>query len=390
MRIVIDVQGIQTDASKNRGVGRYITEILKEFFKLAKDHEIILVFNVSLFFDVLIDEKFIFHRNNKGWQRIDNNIDLSGKNGDSERRKLEEKNKEQFMLDLNPDIIWIPNLQEGLADNAVTSVKQVSSNAVWVSTLYDVIPLIYKDSYLSNLKVGDWYKEKITHAENSDYIITISEYSKTKIKELTKCKEENIFIVPPAINNNIFNNQNLPKKNTKDYILYVSGYNPHKNVEALIEAYGNLNKELKNKYDLLLIGKSLHHHLYKFVEEKSIQNVIFKEDVPDNELIEIYKSSSLFVFPSYSEGFGIPPLEAMVCGVPTITSNAASLPEIVGWKDAMFDPNNKEDLTKLIEKSLTNETFKSQLIENGLKRCELFSWQKSAKALLNIFEKIKK
>lgn len=397
IKIVIDLQGAQSKASRNRGVGRYIIELLKEFMPIAKQHEILLFVNSS-YSESIEEIKQIFNSKNIViWNQENKNV--SGLYGDDETRKQQEIEREQFILNLNPDIVWVPNLQEGESENCVTSVKKISSKVIWVSTIYDLIPLMCENkSYLENEKSKKWYYEKINHVKNSDYIITISNFSKQKIVELLNYNENNIFIIPPATNNKQFNNKIGENKitNQKPYILFVSGYNPHKNVISLLEAcafsFENHIKRydifLQKKYDLILVGKNLKENLSEQAKKLSLKNIIFKDDVNDNELLDLYKNSSLFVFPSYAEGFGIPPLEAMSCGVPTITSNSMSLPEVVGYKEAMFEPFNIEQISNLIRKSLKDNNFKENLILNGLIRSEMFSWKKGAIELLNIFETI--
>lgn len=107
-------------------------------------------------------------------------------------------------------------------------------------------------------------------------------------------------------------------------------------------------------------------------------DVIFTDYVPDNDLVKFYNIADLFVYPSLYEGFGLPPLEAMACGCPVITSNISSLPEVVGDAGLMIDPNDVENLTESMHEILTKEGLKEDYIKKSLERAKMFSWKKTA------------
>lgn len=374
---------MQTKQSRNRGVGRYVSEIVKEFIKISHNHEIILIANDNYndteesLKSILGEAKILFWHYREAAQR-----DV-------------QKDREKFILKLRPDIVWMPSLQEGFDEPTETSVnKTVGSTCIWVSTVHDVIPIIFKEDYLRLTDVHDWYYEKVTHSKNSDYIFTVSEFSKNKISELFPFDKSKIFVIPPAVNMDMFN-ENVgtkidvgTKKESKPYILFVGGYNPHKNVERLIQAYSILPKNIQSKYKLLLVGEHIEGNMRTVLGEDNFENVEFLTGISDDALINIYKNSSLFVFPSYAEGFGIPPLEAMACGIPTLTSNAHSLPEVTYMTEAMFDPFDVAQISNKIRVGLTDEVFREKLIANGLARAKHYSWKKSAEYMLHCFEEI--
>lgn len=379
MKIVIDIQGMQTHQSRNRGVGRYIREIVKEFVKISKHHEVILIANDNYndteqsLLNVLGDVRIEFWKYREG----------------ANMRDLQ-RDRERFILSFNPDIAYMMSLQEGNHEPTVTSINKTNrSKCAWVTNLPDVIPLIFKDD-LSRTRSFNWYDEKIQQTKKSDYIITVSEFSKERISELLHFDKSKIFTVTPAVNADVFNCEKMQSPINDHYILFVSGYNEHKNIERLIQAYSILPQDIKSNYKLLLIGKHLNHHLRQYLDSNNFQNVEILENVRDDELVNYYRGSSLFVFPSYAEGFGIPPLEAMACGVPTITSNAHSLPEVTDISEAMFDPYNIQQMSEMISHALIDNDFRQKLINNGLKRANHYSWKKSAKHMLQFFEQIYK
>ena len=121
---------------------------------------------------------------------------------------------------------------------------------------------------------------------------------------------------------------------------------------------------------------------------KKSYNITFKSNVSDGELVKMYNASKLFLFPSYYEGFGLPPLEAMACGVPVITSNVSSMPEVCGDAALFVDPQNIDDIILKIELLLSNESLQHKMIEKGLVHVKQFSWEKAAKKHIDVFEKL--
>lgn len=181
-------------------------------------------------------------------------------------------------------------------------------------------------------------------------------------------------------------------KITGDYILYVGTLEPRKNIKVLIESFNQVIKKLDKSIKLVIAGKKgwMYDELFKKIEEyKLIDRIIFTGYVPDDKLPALYKGAKIFVYPSLYEGFGLPPLEAMSCGTPVITSNTSSLPEVVGDAGYLFDPNNAQELTDKILLLLNNEALRQEFINKGKKRSALFDWDKTAAETLKVYEKIK-
>ena len=379
MKIVIDIQGMQTHQSRKRGVGRYVSEIVREFVKLAHNHEVILVANDN------------YGDTQESLQAVLGDVQIAFWSFHAGDVRDVQRDREKFILKRRPDLVWMPSLQEGHGEDTVTSInKTVDSACIWVTTVHDVIPLILREDYLKDPNTRNWYEEKVVQSRKSDYLFTVSEFSKDKISELLPFDKSKIFVVPPAVNLDMFNANEDAPIDASPYILFVSGYNPHKNVERLIKAYSILPEGVRTTYKLLLVGAALADHHYQYVIDNNIQNVEFLHSVSTDELINYYRNCSLFVFPSYAEGFGIPPLEAMACGAPTITSNAHSLPEVVGMAEAMFDPFDVDQMSGVMHRGLVDDAFRKELIYNGTERARQFGWKKSAQYAMGCFEEMYK
>ncbi len=130
--------------------------------------------------------------------------------------------------------------------------------------------------------------------------------------------------------------------------------------------------------------------IYDLVRAKQNKNILFKNNVANEELVKFYSESKLFVFPSFYEGFGLPVLEAMVCGAPVITSNVSSLPEVGGDAVVYCNPYDIEDIKNKIEMVLGDEQLQQKMIEKGLKRAKQFTWEKAAKEHMKLFEEVLK
>lgn len=177
----------------------------------------------------------------------------------------------------------------------------------------------------------------------------------------------------------------------QDYILTVSTISPRKNIDGLIEALNLIKNRINHK--LVIAGKDgwLYENVYKKVEELKLKDkVIFTGGINDDELKFLYKNSKLFVYPSFYEGFGLPPLEAMSFGVPVVVSNKTSIPEVVNINACFFDPKNLEEMSIKILEVINNEESRNYIIENGYKRIKNFSWEKCAADTVEIYEKMYK
>lgn len=391
MRVVIDMQGAQTAFSRHRGVGRYTLEMAKAIIKSKQpEDEVYLACNGG-FGDAVeyIREEFeplIGSERIKVWQQLFNTTAIVKSN--YSRMKVGEYWREYFLNSLSPDVIFSTNLQEGFFESAVTSCGVVKSNAKYATTLHDVTPLLYSDKYLTDSVTKAWYESKLEYVKKSDIVFTVSNYSKKMISKHLGIDEEKIFVTYNAVDDEKFKpiliddevKRNILAKYgiNKGFILYVGGADEHKNLTRLYEAFSKLPPNILSNYELVMVGKELKSSETKerYVAKKfNIDHKInFPDFVPDNDLVYLYNLCDLFVCPSYSEGFGIPPLEAIKCGALTITSNRSSLPEVVGNKEATFNPFDAEDIARKIEISLTDKHFREDLLRKEKEYASKFSW----------------
>jgi len=177
----------------------------------------------------------------------------------------------------------------------------------------------------------------------------------------------------------------LPEK----FILAVGTLEPRKNFGTLIKSFVLIKAKLPDS-KLVIVGKKgwKYSHIEEKLKEFKLQDdVIFPGYLEDEDLKKMYTLATVFVFPSLYEGFGIPPLEAMACGCPVVSSNVASLPEVVGDAGILIEPKNARKIADSVVSLIENDQIRNMLIERGLRRVEKFTWQKSAEAALAAFEK---
>ncbi len=217
-------------------------------------------------------------------------------------------------------------------------------------------------------------------------ILTVSNHTKSQIIDSYKISEKKISVIYNGVNDFFFNESGALGSTPihQNYILYVGRLSPLKNIQGLIKALELLTKKCNLR--LKLTGQP--QELSFEIREEIRKQIDFEGNVSDKELIELYKNARLLILPSFYEGFGLPPVEAMACGCPVVVSKLTSLPEVCGEAAYYINPYNVESIAEGICKVATDEALRKNLIQKGLQRARLFSWEKSAKEHIKIFEEV--
>ncbi len=264
-----------------------------------------------------------------------------------------------------------------------------------VVTIHDVIPHVFPQKYLSNILERIYYETAIrVSIKRSQKIITISEFSKQELIKHYGVKPEKIAITLLAYNRAFrkIDDTGLlkpvrEKYNLHDkYLLAIGGSEYRKNMQRLINVY---QKHFSHAYKLIVIGGKWRDVDLpgKYASDKNIR---FLTNIPEEDLIAIYNMAEVFVFPSFYEGFGIPVLEGMACGVPVITSKVSSMPEVGGDAAVYFDPFDENDMAEKIETVLNNEMLRRKMIAKGLEKVKGYSWEKCAEETLQVYREVLK
>jgi len=276
----------------------------------------------------------------------------------------------------------------------------VKFKAKYIATIHDLTPLISNEWFLKEDSLKFRFIIKKT-TERADKIIAVSNSTKKDIVRFFNYPEENIEVVHLASDDiykpleNKEGIEGIKRKYgiSKKYILFVGTIEPRKNLLRLLSAFEKLKNKFK-EYQLVIVGQ-IGWITEKFFEklknllENVKKDVILTGYIPREDMVFLYNGCELFIYPSLYEGFGIPVLEAMSCGVPVITSNVSSLPEVGGDACVYVNPYDEEDILYKMEKVLSSEGLKKEMSKKGLERAKLFSWEKTAEKTLKIYKNIK-
>lgn len=370
MKIAIDGRGITW--YNGSGIGTYTENLLKNLLNIDRDNFYQIYWSGKGYEEYQKDNTNITMCSKK-YQRFFQNHFFPY---NIEKEKIELYHVPQNGIGLNPN-----------------------TKCLKVVTIHDLIPYIMPET------VGRGYllkflKEVPQIIEASDGILTVSEYSKKDILRFFPIDENKIFVTPLAADKKYVP---MDKEKCRDYInrkygidkpfaLYLGGFSKRKNIALLIKAFSKLVKHMDRDFRLVIVGsyRDASQEFVKLVDSLNMNEYIkFTGFAPDEELPIYYNACDVFVYPSLYEGFGLPPLEAMSCGTPVITSYVTSIPEVTSDAAILIDPNSEEELFDALGIMAECEDVRNRYGELGLERSEEFRWQKTAKETLSAYNKIK-
>jgi glycosyltransferase involved in cell wall biosynthesis len=279
-----------------------------------------------------------------------------------------------------------------------TYISPLSLSCDSIVTIHDVLFETHPQ-FFSSQEV--WRNKLLVRhsAKKAKQIHTVSEYSKRAIMKLYGIAEGKIHIIPNGVDLTHFNPVNIDeaKQNVKktygveEYILTVGRIEPRKNHIALLEAYQQLKQKQNNMPKLVIVGKpdfGFQHFFEKLNQLNLKDDVQIIDSVNDATLPDIYRAARLFVYPSFAEGFGIPPLEAMACGVPVVSSNTTAIPEVIGEAGLLVDPTNIADLSAAMTKMLLDDELRQSSIVRGMEQSQKWTWEQAADKFLRAINKL--
>jgi len=367
MRIAIDASTISTQG----GPRTYVLGLLDALFRVDKDNDYVIFYN---------------DRSHLGRFPLAREIVLPGRN------PLARLWREHVLLPLacrreRVELLHCPK-----------SAIPYFSPCPTVVTLHDLIPIRHPETEKFAAQLY-WRLQIPIAARRSSFVITDSEHAREEIMADFRVAPERIRAIMLGFNpamleqrsraagKAVRNRYGLPES----YLLYVGTIQPRKNIDTLIEAYARLGRDRKDLPKLVIVGRKgwLYDKLFNRIAELGlVDEVLFTGFVPDEDLPYIYDGARLFAYLSFFEGFGLPPLEAMACGVPVVTSNTTSLPEVVGDAGITVPPADTEQVAAALVRVLDDPELAAALGERGRNRARLFSWDAAATETLAIYRKV--
>jgi glycosyltransferase involved in cell wall biosynthesis len=356
MKILIDARVI---SDKMHGIARYAYNLIKNLAEIDTENEYILLSGYEELRDFCSRYKnFRFVRCNTPLYSI----------------------QEQFIIPL------ILKREKVDIYHSPTFSAPIYQPCRVIITLYDMMHFVF-GKFIHKLYYKYLLKRAIVKAL---CIVTISEYSKMDIVKWLGIPQDKIYVRYCGIEERFkpSDNTTVPDeiKNkygiSGQYILFVGNPKPHKNLNGTVKAFKIAAENGGLKHSLVVVG----------IEGRAADDlndkVIFIKSCNDDDLIKLYQSADLFLAPSLYEGFGLPILEAMACGVPVITSDRTSIPEVVGDAAIMVNPEDIDEIANAVCRVLKDENLKGDLIRKGLERAKMFSWRKMAEETIKLYMRV--
>jgi glycosyltransferase involved in cell wall biosynthesis len=302
------------------------------------------------------------------------------------------------------DLIHFPHFNVPI----FTPVKFVLTLHDLILTHFPTVRATTKHIFIYHLKNLAYRLVTKMAVKRAEKIITVSEFTKKDIIYNFKIAAEKIIVTYEGVANLAHGRDSLfvAKLDSREmlnkyhinenFLLYVGNAYPHKNLETLISVFGRLHS-LRPEMKLVLVGKEdyfydrIHNYassLNLWQKENVNSPIVFAGYVPDSQLEIMYQEAKAYVFPSLYEGFGLPPLEAMAKGCPVVSSDRASLPEILGTAAVYFNPEDEDDMFSKINNVLDSRAFREELKLKGVEQSKKYSWWECANKTLDVYKQI--
>ena len=386
MKVGIDIQALQTEATRHRGIGRYTLSLI-EALKNCQDGNIYQLFANNALAVPELDTDYLSYKYLNYVQ--------------GENKELNDLSMKASLVSEDIESLLIANPMEG--DDIVMPNFANYSKSYFV-ICYDLIPLIFSDKYLGNPRRKEHYLSRLENIKHADFVFTISEATRQDAIKYLNIPSEKALNISAGFSPIFTPLQFLEHRKwlkefankfgvDKKFILYTGGEDWRKNIEGMVHAFAQLPQNLKDNYQLVIackVSEQFSQKITKLASDLGIKkSLVLTNYVTDQELRALYSTCSLFVFPSFYEGFGLPLLEAMACGAPAIASNSSSLVEIISDSKLLFNPHSTKEITNKMQQVLSDQAWSKKISEIGQKRATQFSWQSVANKMSNVFKEYK-
>lgn len=385
MKIGIDARFLQ---GFRRGQGQYIYYLIKELLEIDAENEYVI------FYNSLKTGEFAFDRNTRRLKQVWCNMPGT----------ILRQTWSRFCFPPVEYSIGNVDIFHNSGNFCFTHYSPIPSRAKMVATFHGIADpsMLWKKYDRKKIEKIDAWLRKI--ADKASVIITVSEMAKKHLMHLINVPGERIRVIYCGVNEKfrLINDPGMISTLLskfglagRRYLLYVGGYEPNKNLEALLDVFCALSKNAgMDGLHLALVGEIDNFYRAALIKKAEVlkiaQKVIFTDYISHDDLPFIYNGAEAFVLPTLIESFGIPVLEAMACGVPVITSKNTGVFEVVGDSVASFDPTDQKEMVDSIGAVLGNKSLCLSLRERALERVKGLSWEKTARQTLAVYEEVHK
>ena len=391
MRLVVDLQAAQGE-SRMRGIGRYSRELALAMARAPGRHEIEIMLNTALpFEDLMADLEAVMPQ-----QQI---ILWAGPRGVSLLRDQPGTAaaaalvRAEAVMARRPDMLHVASVFEGVSDDVIARWPASRPRPPTMATCYDLIPLVRREDYLDGPwreTLRPWYLRQLHEFALSDGLLAISESSRGEATGVIGYPAERVFNIragvspsfaPPtadaAADAALRQRYGLPEAP----VLFVGAGDRRKNEAGLVRGFARLPEATRARHKLVIVGRTDAEALQRLAASEGLtaDSLVLVPFVEEADLARLYAICGVFVLPSLHEGFGLPAVEAMACGAPTIGSNATSVPEVIGRPDALFDPLDPASIAERIAAVLEDPLLRQSLRAHGIRHAAQFTWAEAAR-----------
>jgi glycosyltransferase involved in cell wall biosynthesis len=399
IRIALDLQACQTAGSAHRGVGRYSRSLFLEMVRQAGHREFLGLAAPHLPFAVswpeVPEERMI---------RPPVLPELAGRRSfeGGEQDALDAALYASIVASALPDIVHVSHLFEGYSDRvAIPFIKNRPIGQVFSATLYDLIPMRFSDYYFRDKRFQAWYMQRVQLLRHADLLLAISESSRQDAIDLLGLDPSRVVTIyggisdhfQPVVDATTVRAQLVARYQISRprFILYTGGDDHRKNLQGAINGYAELPAETRANTQLVIVC-ALTPDRKLALEAAAKQaglagdDILFLGYLPEEDLVGLYSTCDLFVFPSLYEGLGLPVLEAMACGAPVIGGNNSSIKELIDRSDALFDSSKPAATAEAMHRVLSTPGLAADLRQYGPKRAARFNWPSAASQAIEAFD----
>ncbi|WP_058833865.1 glycosyltransferase family 4 protein [Luteimonas abyssi] len=403
MRIVVDLQACQFNG-RFRGIGRYSLNLFEHMLDVAGSHEIIVCLNeIAGDGGVYPLVERLSRRMPREHIRTWASMPGIATTHDRKEARVRQRHacllRDAYLASLKPDVIHTASLFEGFGDDTAVRIASPEGLASRTAvTLYDLIPLVRPAEYLQHPLIERWYRERIEDLRAAGMLLAISEASRNEAIEHLGAAPDDVAMISSGVDP-VFS----PWRGTVSevaafrrrfglsecFALYTGGFDSRKNLARLVRAWAKVTRPEGAQLVFAGLGEPTAVGELKAIAaaaglpEGALNFVGY---VSDEDLVRLYSVTSVFAFPSFHEGFGLPILEAMACGAPVVAANATSLPEVVGLDEALFDPMSEASIAEKLDRVLNDPAMAERLRRHAGTQSRRFSWERSARSTLTALE----